>query len=96
MSTNITYEQFESSCKKYEMTINEGYRAICFASSIINQKLSNTAVYSHEINTNPKYSDEFKRLVKKWKENAIRLSVDFSQLDSEIYNMLEKHDDGNR
>lgn len=96
MSSNITYEQFEFWCKHYNLTIDEGFRAICFASSIINQNLSNKAIYAHEINTNTKHSDEFKRLVKTWKEDATRLSVDYVCIENDIYHMLEKHDDENK
>ena len=91
MSDKITYEQFKTICEKWNFDIEEGYKALCFVSSVINQNLSNKSSYVGDIIKNDRYSDEFKKYAKKWKENAVRLSVEYSSVENNIYEMLEKH-----
>lgn len=88
---SMTYEQFESWCKHWNMTIEEGYRAMCFTWNIINQNFSNRLEYAKKI-SNENHSDDFKKIVKKSKEDATILKVFYDTLESEVYNMLEKHD----
>lgn len=45
---NITYEQFEYWCKHWNMTIEEGYRAMCFTANIIGANLSNRYNYANK------------------------------------------------
>ena len=88
---NITYEQFEFWCKHWNMTIEEGYRAICFTSNIVNQNFANHSDYADKV-SNDNHSDIFKKIVDKSKEDAIILKLFYDNLESEVFNMLEKHD----
>lgn len=89
---NITYEQFEYWCKKWDMTIEEGYRAMCFAANIVDQKFANLFDYAYKISKDNNHSDGFKKIVEKSKEDAAILQVFFASLEREIFNMLEEHD----
>lgn len=90
--TNITYEQFEFWCKHWNMTTDEGYRAMCFTANIIGQNVANRFDYANEISNDDKHSDTFKNLVKKFKDDAMILSSLYGNLDSAVFEMLEKHD----
>lgn len=85
---NITYEQFESWCKYWNMTIEEGYKAMCFTSNIIHQNATNYNKYANEV-----HSDEFKPFVETYKDNAMKLSNHYDDLNTKVYTMLEKHDE---
>ena len=91
--SNMTYEQFEFWCKHWNMTIEEGYRAMCFTWNIINQNLTNCFEYVNKISEENNRSDAFKKIVEKSKEDATILKVFYDSLESEIFNMLEKHDE---
>lgn len=91
MRDKITYEQFKRICEKWNLSTNEGFKAMCFTFNVLNQNLENTCVYVDNILKNDNHSDGFKTLAKKWKENAIRLSVEYSSVENNIYEMLEKH-----
>ena len=95
MSDKITYEQFKSICEKWNLNTDEGFKAICFVSNVINKNLENTCVYVNNILKNDNHSDDFKTFAKKWKENAIRLSVDYASVENEIFKMLEKEESKN-
>jgi len=88
---NMTYEQFEFWCKHWNMTIEEGYRAMCFTWNIVNQNFANHFECANKI-SNENHSDDFKKIVEKSKEDATILKVFYGSLESEVYNMLEKHD----
>lgn len=88
---NMTYEQFEFWCKHWNMTIEEGYRAMCFTQNIVNQNFANRFEYANKV-SNDNHSDTFKKIVDKSKEDAIILKVFYGNLESEVFNMLEKHD----
>lgn len=88
---NMTYEQFEFWCKHWNMTIEEGYRAMCFTWNIVNQNFANHFEYANKI-SNENHSDDLKKIVEKSKEDATILKVFYGSLESEVYNMLEKHD----
>lgn len=85
---NITYEQFESCCKKWNMTIDEGFRAMCFTSSVVNQNASNYREYTNNI-----HSNELKTIMESFKDNAMKLSNLYDDLNTQIYCMLEKHEE---
>ena len=89
---NMTYEQFEFWCKHWNMTIEEGYRAMCFTWNIVNQNFVNRFEYANKVSEDNRHSDAFKNIVKKSKEDAAILRVFYSSLESEVFNMLEKHD----
>lgn len=89
---NVTYEQFEFWCKHWNMTIDEGYRAMCFTWNIINQNFTNHFEYVNKV-CNDNHSDAFKKIVEKSKEDATILKVFYGSLESEVFNMLEKHDE---
>lgn len=86
----MTYEQFEFWCKHWNMTIEEGYIAMCFTRNIVNQNFANRFEYANEVSNN--HSDAFKKIVEKSKEDATILKVFYGNLESEVFNMLEKHD----
>ena len=88
---NITYEQFEFWCKHWNMTIEEGYRAMCFTWNIVNQNFANRFEYANKV-SNDNHSDALKKIVEKTKEDATILKVFYGSLESEVFNMLEKHD----
>lgn len=89
---NITYEQFESWCKYWNMTTDEGHRAMCFTANIIGQNVANRFDYANKISNDDNHSDAFKNLVKKFKDDAMILSSLYGNLDSAVFEMLEKHD----
>lgn len=88
---NMTYEQFEFWCKHWNMTIEEGYRAMCFTWNIVNQNFANCFEYANKV-SNDNHSDAFKKLVEKNKEDATILKVFYGSLENEVFNMLKKHD----
>lgn len=90
---NITYEQFEFWCKHWNMTIDEGNEAMCFAANIISQNLANCVDYVNKISNDDNHSDAFKNLVEKFKNDAIYLSIFYGNLNNAIFEMLEKHDE---
>lgn len=87
----FTYEQFEFWCKHWNMTIEEGYRAMCFTWNIVHQNFVNCFEYANKV-SNDNHSDTFKKLVEKTKEDATILKVFYDSLESEVFNMLDKHD----
>lgn len=91
----ITYEQFEAWCKHWNYTIEEGFRAMCFTANIVGQYFGNCNDYAKEI-SNSSHSDGFIKIVATNKENAILLSTLYNQLESEVFMMLEKHDEENK
>lgn len=60
---SITYEQFADWCKRWNYTINEGYKAMCFTSNIIGQYYGNCVDYEKEISHKDYPSTEFKKFV---------------------------------
>lgn len=89
---NMTYEQFEFWCKHWNMTIEEGYRAMCFTWNIVNQNFVNRFEYANKVSEDNRHSDAFKNIVKKSKEDATILKVFYGSLESEVFKMLKKHD----
>lgn len=91
---NITYEQFEYWCKKWNYTIDEGYRAMCFVTNIIQQNLGNYTDYANKVcNDNNNHSNLFKNHVRKRQEDVIRLSILYGELNNNVFDMLKKHDE---
>ena len=88
---NMTYEQFEYWCKCWNLTIEEGYAAICFTANLIGQNLDNRKTYTDDV-YNGNHTDAFKDLVKKFKDDAITLLVLFNNFEINIFSMLNKHD----
>lgn len=91
--TNITYEQFKSWCEYWKISINDGYKALCFASSIIKQNTTNYFNYADKVCNDESHSDDFKSLVETWKERSLNLSLSYSELNSSIFNMLQEYDE---
>lgn len=87
---NITYEQFVDWCNHWNYTIEEGFRAMCFTANIVGQYFGNCNDYAQEV-TNNHHSDPFKHIVATNLENAILLLTLYNSLESEVFNMLEKH-----
>ena len=87
---NMTYEQFEFWCKHWNMTVEEGYKAMCFTWNIINQNFVNRLEYANKV-SNGNYSEAFKEIVDKSKEDATILKIFYGNLDTEVFNMLEEH-----
>ena len=92
---NMTYEQFEFWCKHWNMTIEEGYKAMCFTSNIIGQNLSNHYDYANQIANDDNHTYAFKKLVGTIKDDAILLSNFYGNLKSMVFDMLKKHDEEN-
>lgn len=88
----ITYEQFENWCKHWGYTIEEGFKAMCFTANIVGQYYGNCNDYTKEV-TNSHHSEAFKRLVSTIRQDAILLSMLYNKLESEVFNMLEKHEE---
>lgn len=88
---NITYEQFVAWCKHWNYTVEEGFKAMCFSANIVGQYFGNCHEYAEKI-SNSNHSDSFKHIVAKNKEEAILLSNFYNRLESEVFNMLEKHE----
>lgn len=88
---NMTYEQFEHWCKYWNLTIEEGYKAICFTANLIGQNLDNWKTYADDV-YNENHTDAFKDLIKKIKDDAIILLVLFNKFESNMFSMLDKHD----
>lgn len=86
--SNITYEQFENLCKSRGMTIDEGYRAMCFVSDIIIKNFSNHFDYVNKISNDNNYSDVFKKRAEISKNDANYLRFLYNNLDYAIYEML--------
>lgn len=91
---DITYEQFADWCKYWNYTIDEGHKAMCFTSNIINQHFGNCIDYADKVSNDDSHSDAFKTLVGTFKDDAMVLSILYGKLEFEIFNMLEKHDEG--
>lgn len=89
---DITYEQFEFWCKHWNMTTEEGFKAMCFTANIIGQNFGNCVDYAHKVSDDDSHSDAFKKVAKKFKDDAIILSTLYGRLDNMVYDMLEKHD----
>lgn len=90
---NITYEQFVAWCKYWNYTIDEGFRAVCFASNITGQNFANHYDYAKKVSNDGNHSDEFKAITETFKKDALRLSVLYNDLTTKVFNMLEKHDE---
>ena len=86
----ITYEQFVAWCKHWNYTIEEGFKAMCFSANIVGQYFGNCNDYAKEA-INNHHSDVFKGIVTKNLKDATLLSDLYNRLESEVFNMLEKH-----
>lgn len=89
---NITYEQFAYWCEKWNYTIEEGYRAMCFTANIIGQNFGNCIDYAKEVSNDNTHTNEFKTLVETIKNNAGLLINLYGRLDDMVFDMLKKHD----
>lgn len=89
---NITYEQFVLWCKHWDMTIDEGFRAMCFTANIIGQNFANCIEYTNKVSNDTNHSDAFKSLVEKLKNDALILSTLYSSLNTSVFKMLEEND----
>lgn len=89
----FTYEQFEKWCEHWDMTVEEGYRAMCFTANIIGQNFDNCLKYHQRIENNPYNSEAVKKMTKTNFENAQKLVQLFLRLDEEVFDVLEAYAD---
>lgn len=90
--SNITYEQFAALCKHWNMTIEEGYKAMSFVCNIVDLNFANRFDYADKIVSDNSHSDVFKEMVKRTKEDATVLKVLYGNLQSQVCDMLT-HDE---
>lgn len=89
----FTYEQFEKLCEYWHMTVEEGYRAMCFTASILGENIGNCLRYNQKIENNPYNSDAAKKIAKTELENSQKLVELYLRLDEEIFYVLEDYTD---
>lgn len=89
----FTYEQFEKECKRWDMTVEEGYRAMCFTACILGENIDNCLRYSQRVENNPYNSDVVKKMAETKLENAQKLVQLYLRLDEEIFDVLEAYAD---
>ena len=91
----FTYEQFEKECKCWDMTVEEGYRAMCFTASILGQNIDNCLRYNQRVENNPYNSSAVKNMAFFKLENAQKLMELYLRFDEEVYDVLEAYADAN-
>lgn len=84
---NITYEQFVAWCNHWGFSVEEGFKAMCFTANIVGQQYGNCIDYSKK-----DHSEPFMKLVEKGKNDATLLLVLYNELETQVFNMLEKHE----
>lgn len=83
----ITYEQFVEWCNRWGYSIEEGFKAMCFTANIVDQKCRNCIDYAIE-----EHSEAFKQFAEKERDDAVLLLKIYSQLEIQVFNMLEMHE----
>lgn len=91
----FTYEQFEKRCEDWDMTVEEGYRAMCFTANILGENIDNCLKYNQKVENNPYNSDAVKKIAKTKLENSQKLIELYLRLDEEIFDVLEAYTDAN-
>lgn len=91
----FTYEQFEKECKRWDITVEEGYRAMCFTASILGENIDNCLRYNQRVENNPYNSSAVKNMAFSKLENAQKLMELYLRLDEEVYDVLEAYADAN-
>lgn len=90
----FTYEQFVKWCEHWDMTVEEGYRAMCFTANIIGQNFDNSLECLERIENNPYgASENVKKRIKTRFENSQKLVQLFLRLDEEVFDVLETYAD---
>lgn len=90
--SGITYEQFLNWCEYWNYTTEEGFKAMCFAANLVGQNFSNYSDYYAAVENNIQSSEAFKKLVMGQRDSALILSTLYSQLKSNVYQILKQHD----
>lgn len=91
----FTYEQFEKECKRWDITVEEGYKAMCFTANILGEHFDNCLKYNQRIDRDPYNSSAVKNIAFAKLENAQKLMELYRLLDAEIYDVLETWADAN-
>lgn len=89
----FTYQQFEKWCEHWDMTVEEGYRAMCFTANIIGENIDNCLRYNQRVENNPYNSEVVKKMTKTKLENAQKLMELYLRLDEEVFDVLEAYAD---
>jgi len=91
----FTYKQFEKECNRWDMTVEEGYKAMCFTASILGENIDNCLKYHQQVENNPYNSSVVKNMAFSRLEKAQKLMELYLRFDEEVYNVLEAYADAN-
>jgi hypothetical protein len=89
----FTYEQFERQCNRWNMTVEEGYRAMCFTANILGENIDNCLRYNQRVENNPNNSSAVKNMAFAKLEKAQKLMELYLRLDEEVFDVLEAYAD---
>ena len=89
----FTYEQFARQCERWNMTIEEGYRAMCFTSNILGENIDNCMKLRHLVVNDPYNSETIKAMAETQLNNAQNLLGLYMELDKEVFDVLESYAD---
>lgn len=90
---NFTYEQFARQCERWNMTVEEGYKAMCFTANILGENIDNCLRYHQRVVNNPYNSEVIKKMTETKLENAQKLMGLYMSLDEEVFDVLEAYAD---
>ena len=90
---NFTYEQFARQCERWNMTVEEGYKAMCFTANILGENIDNCLRCHRRVMNNPYNSEVVKKLTETKLENAQKLMELYMKLDEEVFDVLEAYAD---
>lgn len=93
---NITYDQFVRWCEHWDLTVDEGHKAMCFTSNIVNQYFGNCIDYVNIVSHDDNHSDAFKRIIEKQLSDSKLLLNFYNRLFNQVFIMLEEHDEENK
>jgi hypothetical protein len=88
---NFTYEQFARQCGRWNMTVEEGYKAMCFTANILGENIDNCLRYHQQVMNNPYNSEVIKKMTETKLENAQKLMGLYMRLDEEVFDVLEAY-----
>lgn len=88
----ITYDQFLILCKKCGFTVDQGAKAITFASLAIGQYFINSVDYVNK-GADDNHTNLSKTFTKKQKDDAQNLMILYGQFHNDILSMLIEHDE---
>lgn len=89
----FTYEQFARQCERWNMTIEEGYRAMCFTFNIIGEHVDNCMKLHNMVVNTPYNSEVIKAMAENQLSNAQNLLGLYLELDQEVFDVLESYAD---